>query len=582
MRRSSNHPLRCSEPGCGEPIGRGFERVSRHPTDPSRQICFPCYWRIRRRSMGSFRCGECGRTVNISTGRCIHPQRPSIYVCGFCYNKLSGYFEKKTASCPICGENKPLVSRNPANSEQRVCNRCSNDLLAPRRIVRLSLAARSWPRPQRQLFDAALQRGSSLASDLRVLQGLAHVQPFLPLSIGLSAEVLSDLHRWVLEIQAIPVTPSHRGHAAAAISRALVELYGPPSANQRYRLLLNRRLPAQPIPAAELLCDFVEKELPTLRYAPSSIEGSFFALRRFFYWLAGHLPEVYFLRQIQPQHFQKYQLDQGLAASAIHHLRGAWLAFAPFAAARGHSITIQAIPWDDLKLPKRQAPVYPDPLTLFRSLDAFARDARHQPFDRMLAHLLALVAPSREEIGGAAIPVLTQDDVRVLRRSLVASRCVIFPDSSGSRRRMEDYRRLASSTPSIPLRSEPEYLELYAAVDTQRQATLHSTDCPLLFVTTRQRVFPEGPIARQTIANMLHRIFSRIGFPDLQLGLLRNSHALVVAREVSPRPAVIAAATGRSFQFATRILRSMDLDPRSGLEPLPEIPLLERHDKSVS
>lgn len=580
--RALNPPQRCSEPGCATPIGRRLKRACHHPEDPTRRVCETCYMRIRARLSGPFTCPECRRTRKSLAGRSLDPRRSSRHICSQCYQKLSGYFEARTDTCPVCGKRKLLQNQHPNNKEQKVCSRCSHDLSAPRKIIRLSQATRTWPQPHQRLFDAALQRGSEVAGDLLVLKGLIQSQPLLPSDLELSNQNLARLHRWFLDDENISLSASHQRFTAVAIYRARLQLYGPTLDRQRYRLLLNRQPLTHPIPAAELLLDFVEKELPTLHYSPITINLWFGALRRFFRWLAEHHPEVYFLRQIDPKHFAIYQANQGVSASLMYRLQLAWKAFEAFVAARGHLITIGASPWEDLTMPTRVAPVYSDPLAILQGLDAMARDDRYPPLDRMLAHLLALAAPSYEEISQATIPTHTPEGVPILRRSLVASCNVTFPSTGGSRRRHENYRQLASSTSWLPLRAECEYLALYEAVDQQRQAILRSTDCSFLFVNCQQRVSPRSPVASCTINHMLHRVFRAIGFSDLQLRILRNSHALAVAQEVSPRPAVIAAATGRSFNFATKILRSMDLDPLSGLRPLPKVALVRDDGKSRS
>lgn len=426
--------------------------------------------------------------------------------------------------------------------------------------MRLSQVTRTWPRAHQPLFDAALQRGSEVHADAQTLRGLVAYQPLFRAD-RLSPQELESLHRWILDTSSVSVPPAPRCPAATAIYRAQLELYGPSLGQPRYRLLLNRRPLSQPVSAADLLLDFAEKELPALHYAPATLAVLFFTLRRFFRWLGQQHPDVYFLRQIQPRHFLEYQLYQGLPLSARWTLKRAWWIFAPFAAARGHAITIGAIPWGELRVKPRVAPVYADPLRIFQALDGLARDETQPPVDRMLAHLLTLAAPSQKEISGAVIPLETPDGIAILRRSLVVSRCVRFPATGGSRGRRESYRHLASGTACVPLRPAPEYLALYAAVDAYRQATLRRTDAPFLFVTPLQRICPERPLGSERIWRTLTRVFSAIGLPDLRLRILRNSHALVVAREVSARPAIIAGATGRSFGFATQILRSLDLDP---------------------
>ena len=525
-------------------------------------------------------CAACGKTITPPDIPSPDPRDRSRRICTYCQKKVSGYFERKTAVCPVCAQRRPLVNRHPDHPELRVCGRCRNDLSAPRKIVRLSQVTRPWPRAHQRLFDAALQRGSEVHADAQILRGLVAYQPLFRADLSLSPQELERLHRWILDTTSVAVPPAHRCSAAIAIYRARLELYGPSLEQPRYRLLLNRRPLRQPVSAADLLLDFAEKELPALHYAPATIAVLFFTLRRYFHWLNQHHPDVYFLRQIQPRHFIGYQLQQGLLLSAMQSLRRAWRTFAPFAAARGHAITIGAIPWGELRVKQRVAPVYADPLLIFQALDGLAQDETQPPLDRMLAHLLTLAAPSQNEISGAAIPLETPDGISIVRRSLVASRRVRFPETGGSRGRREGYRHLASGTPFVPLRTEPRYLALYAAVDAYRQATLRSTDSPFLFVTPHQRICPERPLGSEKIWRMLTRVFSEIGLPGLQLRILRNSHALVVAREVSARPAIIAAATGRSFGFATQILRSLDLDPRSGLAPLPKIALSRDYGQS--
>lgn len=572
-RTATDAPERCAEPGCGRPIGRGFELACRDPGQPDRRLCRSCYHRAWARVKGPVPCGACGKTILPPDTPSPDPRDRSRPVCKHCYKMRSGYFEKRTDACALCARRRPLVNRHPDHPELRVCGRCFLTLSAPRKIVRLSQVTRVWPRAHQRLFDAALQRGAEVYSDLQTLRGLVAYQPLFPAHLSLSPQELEGLHRWILDTASVPVPPAHRPFAAAALYRAKLELYGPAAGHPRYRLLLNRRPLRQPVSAAELLLDFAEQELPALHYAAATIAELFYTLRRFFQWLSEQVPDVYFLRQIQPRHFLGYQLEQGLPLSAMRMLTLAWRAFAPFATARGHPVTLGAIPWGEFRVKPRVAPVYADPLRIFQALDGLARDERQPPLDRMLAHLLTLAAPAYQEIRGAVIPLDTADGIPSLRRSLLASRRVRFPVTGGSRRHQECYRQLASATPFVPLRSEPADLALYAAVDAYRQATLRRTDCPLLFVTRHQRICPERPLGHWTIAKMLGRVFSQIGLPDLQLTILRNSHALVVAREVSVRPAVIAAATGRSFDFATDLLRSLDLDPRAGLMPLPKIPL---------
>jgi len=53
----------------------------------------------------------------------------------------------------------------------------------------------------------------------------------------------------------------------------------------------------------------------------------------------------------------------------MERLKKAWRTFAPFPSARGHAITIGAIPWEDLRVPRRVAPVYAEPLTIFQALE---------------------------------------------------------------------------------------------------------------------------------------------------------------------------------------------------------------------
>jgi hypothetical protein len=226
------------------------------------------------------------------------------------------------------------------------------------------------------------------------------------------------------------------------------------------------------------------------------------------------------------------------------------------------------------------APVYADARTLFQALDAMARNDHAPPFLRMLAHLFVLAAPSQAEIRQATIPKQTTDGIQLAERCLVACRRVFFPYGSISRGHQENYRHTASTTPFISLRPEKEYVALYDAVDSARRAILHGTDCAFLFVSPRQRVFPDRPLGSNAITAMLHQLASIIGFPDLRLDLLRNSHALLVAQEVSPRPMAIAAATGRSFAFATEILKSIDIDPLFGVRPLPKVALLHHDGQS--
>lgn len=566
---------RCSEPGCGTPIGPGLEFAHRHPEDPTRHVCRRCHNRIYyRRSGPGYTCSECGKTFNGRPHR-VHPQDSSQHVCGNCYAKLSGWFETKTGRCPSCDRKAPLISIDPRYPTRRVCTRCFSDISAPHKIVRLSQATSVWPRPHQRLFDATLQRGSSTYSDLRTLRSLVHCQPFLPPSLDLSAPGLNSLRRWIRNAPGIPIHHAHQ--CSTAISRALLELHGTPPSAERYRILLNRRPLTRPTPAAELLLDLVLEELPKLHYDPLTIQDMFFALRRFFSWLAEHHPDVYFLRQIQPEHFAHYRIQQALTIPAIKKLHRAWRVFAPFATARGHHITVEKTPWEDLDLPIRRTPVYPDPLKLFQRLDAFARDNRQPPLSRMLAHLLTLAAPSVDEFRFASIPMQTFDGIPILRRHLTASRCIAFGGFSPSRGHQQNYRQLASQAPLMPLRPENPYSVLYEAVDAERKEVLKGIDCPFLFITSRQRICPDIPISMETTRKILRQTLAAAGLSDVSLTLLRNTHALLVAQHVSPRPAVIAATTGRSFIFATTILRSMDLHPNGGLQPLPKIALVPHY-----
>lgn len=571
---------RCTEPQCRTPIGPGLKKACHHPEDPTRRVCETCHARIARRLMGVFPCAACGRTVRRSNRRRLRRGQATQHVCVHCYNTLSGIYEARTDTCPGCGRKKPLMQRHPDHPEERVCKLCWENLVAPGKIVRLSHEPRTWSRPHRALYDAALQRGSSLFSDWQVLHGLVECERFLPSAFELSAEGLYTLRQMILDPQTLPLPPQHRRLAARAISRASRHLLDPPPLGRHYRLLLNRRPLTQPIPAAEVLLDFVEQELPALDYARKTIDLSFYALRRFFHWLAEHHPEVQFLHQIRDEHAVRFQLQQGLSLSAMRHLRDAWRAFAPFATALGYAVARGAVPWEwrNLKVPARAAPVYAEPFAILQALDAFARNDGQPPLDRMLAHLLTLAAPSHEEISKASVPIETPDGVRLVRRSLVASGCVTLPDTSGSRRRRENYRRLAS----VSLRADQKYLTLYAAVDAHREAVLRGTDCPFVFVTHRHRVCPERPISSRTTLEMLHRVCSKIGFPDLELGLFRNSHALVVAQRFTPRPKSIAEVTGRSTQFAVRLLESTDLDPQYGVGPLPKVALVESYGQPRS
>lgn len=571
---------KCSEPGCGTAIGPGLEYACRHPEDPTRRVCSRCYDRIYNRLGPGYTCSECGKTFN-GRPHYLHPQASSQYVCMQCYRKLSGYFETKTGPCPSCDRERPLLSTDPRYPTRKVCTKCYQDLSAPRKIVRLSQATITWPRPHQQLFDAALQKGSTTSSDLNVLRGLIHCQPFLPPSLDLSAPGLNSLHRWIRNTSGIPIRHSQRQSASAAIWRALLELHGKLSPEERYRILLNRRPLTQPTPVTELLLDFVLQELPKLHYNRSTVQHIFFALRRFFSWLAEHYPGVYFLRQIQPEHFVHYRIHQAITISATKALRLAWRAFAPFATARGHHIKIEKTPWEDLDLPMRRAPVYPNPLELFQGLDTFAQDNRQPPLSRMLAHLLTLAAPSLDEFRFASIPMQTLDGIPILRRHLTASRCIAFGGFSPSRRRQQNYRQLASQTPLMPLRPEPPYLALYEAVDAERKEVLKGINCPFLFVTSKQRICPDIPLSMRTSQRILHQTLAAAGLPNVNLTLLRNTHALLVAQHVWPRPAIIAATTGRSFHFATRILRSMDLDSNSGLQPLPKTALVSRYGEPL-
>jgi hypothetical protein len=335
------------------------------------------------------------------------------------------------------------------------------------------------------------------------------------------------------------------------------------------------------VPAGELLLDFVQTELPELNYSKVTIQNIFYALRRFFGWLTEHHPEVYFLRQIKPEHFVAFQIQQALSQNAMNILCFAWQISAPFATARGHHIKTAAIAPDHYGFSKRSAPVYSDPLYLFQALDALAQNEDHPPLQRMLAHLLFLAAPSLNELCFASIPMHTTDGIPILHRRLTASRCIALAGFTESRGRRENYRALSNHTTVMPLRSETAYLALYAAVDAERHVILKQVDCPFLFVTSTQRISPETTASVQTIRNILKQTIAVAGLPDVNLALLRNTHALFVARNVSPRPAVIAAATGRGFVFATTILKSMDLHPNTGLQPLPKIALVPRYAEQI-
>jgi len=573
---------RCSEPGCATPIGPGLERARRHPEDSTRRICARCYARIRGRKRPGFTCAECGKVVGEGKYSYLDPGTRVKRVCGYCYCKLSGYLEARTNDCPLCGEKQPLVCGNPRDPKQRVCSNCFNNISASRKIIELTRTTRIWPRPHQRLFDTALQRGHAVYEDFKTLRGLVYYQPVLPATLDLSGPGLRMLRQSILKANGDSRLPSYHRYAAAAVRRAALNLFGPPTTGQRYRILINRRPLVRPIPAAELLVDFVEKELPQLHYAHSTIQSMFLSLRRFFMWLNEHHPEVYFLRQIQPQHFVSYQVRLGLTASAVHHLRYAWSIFVPFAIAQGHKVTITSLPWEDLEIKARKAPVYSDPRAILQQLDAVVRDEGHDPNIRMLAHLLVLFAPSMDEMCRMRIPMQTFDGIPIVRRSVAAGRCLNFPESIKSRGRQENYRRLSSDSSLFPLRQERVYASLYEAVDEERQATLKGVDCIFLFVSSRQRLYPDIPVSSKTIELMFKKISVATGYSDLYLGLLRNTHALFTGRHVSPRPAVIAAATGRSFAFATTILRSMDLGDTSGLQPLPKIALVSRYGEPFS
>jgi hypothetical protein len=282
---------RCSEPGCRTPIGRRLRAGCHHPEDPGRRICEGCYTRIRRKTSPLTTCDRCGRRVKAYRGT-VHRVTPdgTSTLCRYCHRKASGVYERMTAVCPECGGEKPLVRLHPTRSEARVSQPCGRELDAPRAIVRIAQTTRSWPLPHRHLFDAALQRGSSRGGDLECLRALTRVQPFLPPGLDLSLAGLGGLYALIRRSPGLPLGERSRVAAAIAVSRGRLELCGPSLAQQRYRLLLNRSPLTQPVPATDLLLEFVDRELPRLGYAPSTIAGYFFVLRSFLQWLAGSTP----------------------------------------------------------------------------------------------------------------------------------------------------------------------------------------------------------------------------------------------------------------------------------------------------
>jgi hypothetical protein len=359
------------------------------------------------------------------------------------------------------------------------------------------------------------------------------------------------------------LTPCEQKQVACGLYRIGLELAdGSPGLPYRLRVNPSRvRLSS----AADLLVDYVDLEMTSLRYAEATRAGYFWVLRRFLWYVGDMHPEVSRLSEIQPQHFALYAIHQQKPLGTMKALKQAWNGFIVYVKARGADVPLGAR-WKSVQPRSRILTVYREAFAFIHALDVVAGTESLNPFVRILARLLILAAPSLRELQGARVVVHGEE-----YPSLQSGSSIEFPDVVGTRGRVTNYRKSAAETLQIELCGDKHYRPLYAAVDQARQHLLRQTPCPYLFVTSRQRIAPEEPICLGTINALLREVGRAMNASSFDLVVIRNTVAYLIALDPEALPiCVVSGVTGRSYHFATAQLATADFDPVFGRMKCPK------------
>jgi hypothetical protein len=479
-----------------------------------------------------------------------------------------------TFTIPVrdCGHG-PKCGRHPQDRTVRLCKACSEMAYAQRDIAQIAAQSAGWAASHQQLLCAIRQYGDTLAKDALAIRAFAAVRVVLPEGLEVTPAGLHQLEATIRLDVTLPISPAVRRWAACAVRRAAIALFQNAAVDGYTLPPMNDLADLSPPDAPALLRGLIEDELPPLRFAHESIIQIRYALKRFFFWLMRQHPELTGVSQITMGHLQAYLFqgtsspspsakrsrrgdsDDMLRPSARRMFGDAWRQLVLYARSR------PGARYADLPfLPKmytqrarrpRNRVVVASPTDLIARLDAFSThcyDRDFTPLDRLLAHLLVYAPARRDQLVEAEIPDTTVDGVRLATRCLLRSRRIVYPPVRQTRRLTRDYRREASDRLYIPLQEDARYLELYAEVDRFRRQLLKDGDSPLVFLgqTHPRRAQLGVRMNPRTLSRRLAKIATAIGYPGLDLVVIRNSMGLHLAKKTGGSATVVSNLTGLS------------------------------------